>query len=366
MTFESPEFRKQLMIKKFRVAVVGGGMGRHHIMAFQKLPEQFEVRAICDIDEKRTRELAETFNIPYAVTNITELYRRDDIDLIDICTPSYLHYEQTLESLAAGKYVICEKPVAGSLKQLDEFITAEAQAGKRIMPIFQYRFGGGLQKLKWLRDQGVTGKALLTTVETAWRRRPDYYEALWRGKWQTELGGALLTLAVHAHDAVYYILGSAKSVAAHIATLVNTIETEDSASISLQMADGSLCSLSVTTGSAIQISRHRFCFSNLTAESNLEPYANTSGEWKFTADSPEAEERIAQTLEIFKPQPEGLVGQFSRYYHAMQTNSPLPVTLADARASLELITAIYHSARTRQTVQLPIGNDHPLYAGWQP
>ncbi len=234
------------------------------------------------------------------------------------------------------------------------------------MPIFQYRFGSGLQKLKWLHEQGVTGKALLTTVETAWRRRPDYYNVPWRGKWQTELGGALLTLAVHAHDAVYYILGHAQSVAAHVATLVNSIETEDSASVSLQMVDGSLCSLSVTTGSAVQISRHRFCFSNLTAESNLQPYANTSGEWTFSADSPEAEEKITQVLKEFTPQPEGLTGQFARYYHAMQTNAALPVTLRDARASLELVTAIYHSARTKQTEQLPIGNDHPLYAGWQP
>ena len=57
--------------------------------------------------------------------------------------------------LAAGKHVICEKPVAGSLRQADELIVAEAQSGRRVMPIFQYRFGRGLQKLKWLRDHGV-------------------------------------------------------------------------------------------------------------------------------------------------------------------------------------------------------------------
>ena len=113
----------------------------------------------------------------------------DDVDVIDICTPSYLHYEQTLQALAAGKHVICEKPVAGSLKEVDELIAAEARSGKRMMPIFQYRFRSGLQKLKLLVDAGVAGRAYLTTVETAWRRRPEYYAVPWRGKWKTELGG---------------------------------------------------------------------------------------------------------------------------------------------------------------------------------
>ncbi|HLF02322.1 MAG TPA: Gfo/Idh/MocA family oxidoreductase, partial [Anaerolineales bacterium] len=188
----------------------------------------------------------------------------------------------------------------------------------------------------------------------------------WRGKWQTELGGALVTLAIHAHDAVGYVLGPAKSVAAHLATLVNPIETEDTASISLQMADGSLASFSVTTGSAVEISRHRFCFSNLTAESNLRPYANTGDDWTYSGDTPEMDARIAERLAQFETLPEGKEGQFYRYARALQSGQELPVTLADARASLELITAIYYSARTRQVTELPIGRDHPMYAGWQP
>jgi predicted dehydrogenase len=354
------------MTEKLKVAVVGGGVGRNHAKAFSGLPDLFELRAVCDIDAAKAREMADAFHIPRVATAIDELYRMEDVDVIDLCTPSHLHFQQTLEVLSAGKHVICEKPVAGSLRQVDEIIAAEARSGKRVMPIFQYRFGHGLQKLKWLRDQGLTGRAYLTTSETAWRRRPAYYAVPWRGKWRTELGGALVTLSVHAHDAIYYILGPARSVAAHTATLVNPIETEDTASVSLQMADGSLASLSVTTGSAMEISRHRFCFSNLTAESNLQPYANTGDDWTFTGDTPEADERLAAALARFEPQPEGLHGQFSRYHQALQSGQAFPVTLADARASLELITAIYHSARTRQTVELPIQDGHPLYAGWQP
>jgi predicted dehydrogenase len=354
------------MTEKIRVAVVGGGVGRGHIAAFKSLPDQFEVRALCELDEARARRLAEEFGLPRAVVDTAELYRMDDVDVVDLCTPSYLHYSQTLEALRAGKHVICEKPVAGSLQQIDELIRAESSAGRRVMPIFQYRFGHGLQKLKLLREQGVAGAARLTTAETAWRRRPAYYAVPWRGRWRTELGGALVTLAVHAHDVVYYILGKAAHLAAHIATLTNPIETEDTASVSLQMADGSLCSFSVTTASAVEISRHRFCFSSLTAESNLRSYTNTGDDWTFAGDTPEIDAQIRETLGRFEPLPEGHAGQFYRYACAMQAGRELPVSLADARASLEWITAMYHSARTRQGVSLPIGDDHPLYAGWQP
>jgi predicted dehydrogenase len=354
------------MSEKLRVGIVGCGIGFQHAAGFCNLPDWFEVSAVCDLDIDRARSMADDFGIARAVTDIDEMYRMDDLEVIDLCTPSYLHHRQTLEALSAGKHVICEKPVAGSLAQVDELLAAEAASGRRVMPIFQYRFGGGLQKLKHLHAAGLTGRALLTTAETAWRRRAEYYAVPWRGKWQTEMGGALLTLAIHAHDAVLYVLGPASSVSAQTATLVNPIETEDTVTASVRMADGSLCSLSVTTGSALEISRHRFCFQNLAAESNTLPYNNTSDEWTFTGDTPETTAAVEAALAQFEALPEGMEGQFYRYYLALQNGTELPVTLMDARNSLELITAIYAASRTGAEVRLPMLKDHPLYSGWQP
>lgn len=352
--------------RKIRVAVVGGGIGQTHISAFQSMPERFEVVALCDLDEIKAHQIAERQNIPLVVTDINELYRRDDLDVIDLCTPPFLHFEQVQAALAAGKNVICEKPVVGSLQELDMLLEAEAHSGKRVMPIFQCRFGNGLQKLKFLQDEGLTGRAYVSTVEVAWRRRAEYYAVPWRGKWQTELGGALLSHAIHAHDMLTYLLGPAKSVFARTKTLVNPIEVEDCASVSLEMADGSLASLSVTLGSAKEITRHRLCFSKLTAESNLEPYANYKEPWQFTPDTPELAAQIEAALARYIEQPEGHHGQFYRYAEALRLGTELPVTLLDARQSLELITAMYYSAQTGQPVELPIGSDHPMYAGWSP
>ncbi len=354
------------MSKTLRVGVVGVRWGRAHVGAYRQLPGQFDVAAVCDIDEDNARAAAGEFDVARMFTDFSSLCALDDLDVIDICTPSHLHTAQAIEALEAGKHVIVEKPIAGSLKQIDELIAVAARAPGKVMPVFQYRFGHGVQKLKFLQEQGITGRAVLTTVETAWRRRPDYYAVGWRGTWQGDLGGALARLAIHAHDMVYFILGAPRSVAAHVATLVNPIETEDTVAASLEMADGSLCSLAVTTGSAREISRHRFCFSDLTAESNLSAYSNSADPWQFIGDSPAIDERIAGALARFEPLPEGLPGQFLRFHRAITQGTGLPVTLDDARAAMELITAIYHAADTRQAVQLPLGTDHPKYADWRP
>lgn len=352
-------------MQKLRIGVVGAGIGREHISAFQRLNDWFTVEAICDTGAGRAQAVADEFGIPCAESSFDALCRRDDIDIVDICTPSYLHYEQSLQALAAGKHVICEKPIGASLQQVDELAATARRAGRTLMPIYQYRFGHGAQSLKHLVETGITGPAYLTTAETAWRRRGPYYEGTWRGKWESELGGALVTLAIHAHDLITYILGPVASVYARTVTVVNAIETEDTVSASLQMADGSLCSLSVTTGSAREISRHRFCFRNLAAESPVEPYANTRGPWRFDPDTPAVQAQIDEALRNFTPLPEWFEGQFYRYAQALEQGKELPVTLHDAHVSLELITALYKSGATGQPVSLPILPDDEWYRGWR-
>ncbi len=290
----------------------------------------------------------------------------DDVDVIDICTPPHLHFDQIQQVLDAGKYAICEKPLVSSLRDIDELMRVEAAWGRRVMPIFQYRFGHGIQKLKLLIEHGVTGTAYLGTVETSWRRRSAYYAVPWRGKWATERGGALLSHAIHNHDLQCYVLGAPRRLFAYSTTRVNAIEVEDCAAIALEMADGSAASSGVTLGSAAEISRHRFCFRGLVAESNTRPYTDSGDPWSFVGDTPQIDEQVGLTLAEFQPLPEHYAGQFYRFSEALQTGGELPVTLADARRSMEMITPMYYSAETGQAVTFPLPNDHPRYASWLP
>jgi predicted dehydrogenase len=352
---------------QLRVAVIGGGIGRSHLAAYRVLPDLFDVVAVCDIELARARSLAEAFSVPQVIGSLDELCAMDRLDVIDICTPSHLHEAHTLQALAAGKHAICEKPVAGSLAALDRLAAAEARSGRRIMPIFNYRFGAGVQKLRHLISQGIAGRPYLGTIEVAWRRRADYYAIPWRGRWQTELGGTLTTHAIHFLDQLMYVLGPVRSVFARTTTLVNPIETEDCASVSLEMANGALATIAVTMGSSVEISRQRYCFANLVAESNLAPYdKNTAEPWQFVADTPETKPRLEAALAAFAPGHEGFAGQFAAFGEALRTHAEPPVTLADARRTIELLTALYASTRSGAVVSLPIGPEHPLYGGWLP
>jgi predicted dehydrogenase len=192
---------------KLRVAIAGLGVGRQHLAAFRKLPERYDVVALCEPDTERGTRAAAEFAVSRCVPNFDEVLTFDDVDVVDICTPHSMHYRQVSDALAAGKHVICEKPAVGSLAECDALIRAEKISGKRVMPVFQYRFGAGLQKLLHLIGRGVTGRHYLSTAETSWRRGPDYFKMAWRGKLSAAMGGCLLTQAIHAHDALTLALG---------------------------------------------------------------------------------------------------------------------------------------------------------------
>lgn len=350
--------------ERLRVAVVGLGIGQMHVHSFKAVRDRFEIAAVCDADESRAAAVVERLRGCSAETDFAAVCARDDIDVIDLCTPPFLHFEQAMQALESGKHVICEKPLVGSLAEVDALAEAELRSRRRVMPVFQYRFGHGLQKLRALVHAGVTGKAFTTTVDLAWRRRPEYYAVPWRGRRETEMGGVVLSHAVHVLDMVTYILGPPKRVFARTAVRVNDVETEDCASISMEMGDGSFATVSATLGSVDEITRHRFCFESVVAESNTAPYENSSDPWTFTPDTPEDGEVIQRVLDAFEPQPEGYVAQFGGFHQALFEGGEPPVTLADARAALELVTAVYASAAEGRDVELPLAADDPWTKGW--
>jgi predicted dehydrogenase len=355
------------MTKKIRVGVIGAGIASRHLSGFVWNKALFEVPVLCSLDEDRGRALCEEFAIPDYTQDAETMIRRADLDAIDICTPPSSHFELCRKAIEAGKHVICEKPLFGSIAEVDKMsrIVARAQ-GPKLMPIFQYRYGSGLQKLKMLIDLGLTGRPLLTTIETHWWRGPDYYAVPWRGKWTTELGGGLLGHAIHAHDMLNYVHGACAEIFSYATTLVNPIEVEDTAALSVRMKNGSLASLSMTLGSRKEISRLRFCFSDLVVESIVEPYTMGRDPWTFVAGDDEHQRRVDDALSGYTHREDGYTRQFELFHQALMRGEEPPVTLEDARNSLELVTAAYHSQRTGVPTPLPILSDHPLYHSWLP
>jgi predicted dehydrogenase len=353
--------------RKLKVAVVGAGIGGEHLKAYAALPDLYAIHTVCDLNADKARAAAAGYSGARAATNFADVLATAGLDIIDICTPPALHRPMIEQALAAGRHVICEKPITGSLADCDAIAKACASAKGTLSPIFQYRFGNGLQKLKLLQERGICGTPYLATIETSWRRDSDYYEVPWRGKWATELGGCCLSQAIHAHDILSYVNGPVKNLYARLATRVNPIEVEDCAAVSIEMANGSLATLAVTLGAAEELSRIRFMFANLTVESRSpHPYRIGDDPWHFKGKTPEIEKKIEAAFATFKPASESFAGQFERIHASITGGGALPVTLDDARASLELITAIYHAAESGEAVTLPIQPHHPKYASWIP
>ncbi len=331
-------------------------------------PDLFSVLACCDTDPARAEQFATRYRLDRWVTDAAALFEMPDIDVVAICTPPSSHSSLMEAALAAGKHVVCEKPLTSSLALVDAAIAAERRSRGRVMPVFQYRFGDGIAKARHVIQSGLAGRCYVASVETAKRRTATYYrEAAWRGKLATELGGVLLTQAIHNHDLLLWLLGPAAEVAAFKTTRVNPIEVEDCAVASLRMTDGSLASLTATLGSVRQLARFRLCFENLTIQCEAYDEASaTPGDeaWTMLPANEELGRQIAAKAAEVVPAKSGFARQYELFHRSCTLDEPMPVTLDDARRSLELITAIFHAAETGRSVTLPIGPDHPNYHGW--
>jgi predicted dehydrogenase len=107
------------------------------------------------------------------------------------------------------------------------------------------------------------------------------------------------------------------------------------------------------------------CFEHVTFESSQAPYSPGDDPWEIVPASRETEDRIAEALTGHRFVSSRFEGLFGAYHAALTSGGPLPVTLADARRSIELVTALYHSAETDTVVRLPIDPEHPKYHGWR-
>jgi len=356
--------------KRYTVAIVGAGIGERHAVAFQRLVGLFQVALICDRNQQRANTLADGFEKaglprPAVVAEADDpRVTGDGVDIVDICLPPFLHFDAVKRALVANKHVICEKPVVGSLREFDDLAALAQSHRVRLMPVFQYRFGNGIAKAKHLLASGAAGKVYLSSIETHWTRGPDYYEVPWRGKMATELGGVFAGHAIHAHDMLTHLLGEVRGVSAMATVRVNAIETEDTAAALLEMADGSLVVSSATLGSADEISRLRLCCENVTMVSSLSPYTPNRDPWTFIPKAPKDETFIADALVGAADGPEGYTEQFQKFHAALETGGDLPITLADGRRSIELLTALYEAAGSGARVTLPLANDHAAYGGW--
>ena len=210
---------------------------------------------------------------------------------------------------------------------------------------------------------------MVASLETHWNRGKEYYSKAWRGTWEGEQGGAILSHSIHIHDLISMIFGPVSNVFAKLTTRVNDIEVEDCAALSIEMDNGALVTSSITLGAANDTSRLKFCFNGITAESAAspdKPYNPADDEWKFLARDPVTQNQIEEILSKVKNSKSWYSGMFNEIANKLDNKSSDEVGLSDARKSLEFVTAVYQSSRQNKNIKLPIEKDNPLYNSWLP
>ncbi len=203
---------KQALPETLGVGIIGaGGIARGvHIPGYQDL-KNVKVVAVSDLIEAARKSATEQFGIEDSYADFHEMLKRDDIQIISVTTPNFLHAEATIAALEAGKHVLCEKPLAMNTQEGEAMVEAARRTGNKLMCGFHYRFTPEVQLLKKFASNGAFGDMYYTRVQ-ALRRRGIPSWGLFVSK-EKNGGGPLIDIGVHMLDSAMHVLGYPKVVA---------------------------------------------------------------------------------------------------------------------------------------------------------
>src|SRR5690349_5243449 len=144
------------MADKVRVGVIGLGMGQLHAERYRD-SHLAELVALCDSNEERLHDVASRNYAWRTYTLADELLADPDVQAVSIAVPNSLHYPMTMQALAAGKHVMCEKPLAMNVQQAQEMVDEARRRNLRLMVHFNNRFTATAQAIKRAIDAGAVG-----------------------------------------------------------------------------------------------------------------------------------------------------------------------------------------------------------------
>lgn len=350
------------------VAILGtGAIARVHMDAYRQFPELCEVRAFCDINREKAETMAREAGRTdaFCSDDYREVIERRDIDLVSICLPPSVHGETAIHALDAGKHVLLEKPMASSLYECDLILDAVARSGKKLSVVSQNRFQTTMMRLRHVLTSGVAGRVLHGLVHSFWWRGQSYYDLSWRGTWEKEGGGCTLNHAVHHVDLLLWMMGMPESVSSFITNLNHdNSETEDFSTSLLVYPGGSLAQLTASLVHHGEEQEMVFQCEKARVSFPWKTYASRSLENGFPERDEELENRIQKSYNEVAPLPqEGHAAQIRDVLSAINGETEVLVDGVAARRTLELITGVYKSFQTGDTVSFPLEKTDPFYRG---
>jgi len=371
-------------MKKYRVGVIGcGAIFFMHAYPLHML-ENTEIVAVCDIKLAALEAAKQLFHCD-GYTNYQELIKRNDIDVIHVCTPHYLHAPMVIEAANAGKHVLTEKPMAIDMKGALAEVEAARRNNVTIGVISQNRYNSASVAIKEAIRGGSLGKIIGQRILLSWYKPESYYQASdWHGTWDKEGGSLMIDQAIHVMDlARWFIDDEIVSVQASIGNRNHpAIETEDTAEGLIKYRNGVhtvfYATNNYTLNAPVMVETH--C-ENGTALMEFDRAVITyqTGKEVTVINDPTATLNEADYQEFFNESSSqramktltewGVVGipptwktpraywgvthikQIKNYYDSLAAGVQPDVTAEEALKTSELIYAIYDSGKTHTEIK---------------
>ncbi len=346
--------------KKFGFGIVGAGMISHfHAKAIGEI-KNAQLLGIYSSNKKKSDQFAEKHHCT-AYATLDEMLSRPEIDIICICTPSGIHLEPAIASIKAGKHCIIEKPLEITVERCDRIIEAARKAGVTMGVIFPSRFYEASRQLKKSLEENRFGNLVLGDAYVKWSRSTEYYQSgKWRGTWKYDGGGALMNQGIHSVDLLQWYMGAVESVQSVSGNIRHKdIEVEDTIVSTVKFKNGALGTIECSTG-VFPGSLKRIEIMGTNGSAILE--GDHLIQWQFKEENNE-DENIRKSMQsggvsqggASNPADISFVGhqmQIEDFIHAIETSGTPLVDGEEGRKSVEIVCAIYESAKLGRRVEL--------------
>ena len=336
------------MARKVKWGAVGsGGIARRRTIPEGIVPaDNAQLIAVYDINAKANAEAAEQFNAQTA-DNMDELLK-SDIEAVYIATPAGLHCRQVLACAAAGKHILCEKPLGMTVQEAEKMIAACKDAGVLLGTAFMMRFHTQHRAALEMIQAGKLGKLTYGRAQLSCWYPP--IEGAWRQVPATGGGGSLMDMGGHCIDLMEMFFGNVKKVCCFINSTVHNYKSEDSAVAVLFFASGAIATVD-----------NFFCIPDNSSKNVLELYGSAGSILaKNTIGQGDRGEMVAHIEQADT----GYDAQQSR--EAAQTQPITPEPANTYRAEVEEFSqAIFEGRQPSNSAQLGLQSQKVLAACYE-
>lgn len=341
--------------RKIGYAIVGLGSYADVILPRFAECRHSRLVALVSGSQEKARRYAARYGVPesglYTYGSFDRIRDNPDVDIVYVILPNGLHHEYTLRAAAAGKHVLCEKPMANTAAEAEEMIAACRAAGRKLMIGYRSHFEANNREAMRLARSGELGAARIVTADHGFNIGDP---TQWRLNRTLAGGGSLMDIGIYSLQAARYLTGEEPVAVSAVESTdrsdVRFREVEDTINFQLTFPSGVVANCVSTYGSH----HNRYRFVGASGWLDAEPATSYEGnrlrlhrEWR-TVDHPAPELELNQ-----------FSGQLDHLSQCVMSDSEPIVPGEEGLRDMRIIEAIYRSAREGRTVRLALGDGRP-------